>query len=88
MSTEKYYNMNSNCSSAQNVQKVRFMPYAKRYKKFTNLLRGNTSYPLRWNVSNSVVLQKTQDKVVGLPAHIVNSSTIIRLKMAHLEINS
>ncbi len=48
---------------AESVQKVRFVRNAKRYKKFTNFLRRNTSHPLWWNVSNSVVLQKTQPQV-------------------------
>lgn len=63
ISTEKHYNLSQKSSSAQSVQKVRFMPHAKRCKKFTNLLRRNASHPLRWNVLNSVVLQKTQDKM-------------------------
>ena len=63
MSTKKYYNINLIITSAQNVQKVRFMPHGKRYKKYQNSLRRNTSHPLWWDVSNPVVLQKTQDKM-------------------------
>lgn len=37
---------------------------AKRYKKSQNLIRRNTPHPLRWDVPNSMVLQKTQPQVV------------------------
>ncbi len=63
MSTEKHYNMIQKLLYAESVQKGRIVRNAKRPKKSTSFLRRNASHPPRWNVLNSMVLQKTQSQV-------------------------
>lgn len=62
-STEKQYNYNEKCASAQSVQKGRVTQHAQRHKKFASFLRRNKSYPLWWSFPNPLVLQKTQNQM-------------------------
>ena len=63
LSTKNKYNLYQKVLSAQTHLQGAFMPHAKRYQKSQNFLRRNPPYSLWWNVSNSVVLQKTQNKM-------------------------
>ena len=60
--TEKRYNIREKVPLTQSVQKGRILSHAKRNTKFTNFRRGRTPYTLWWDLSNSLVLQKTRIK--------------------------
>lgn len=63
MSTKNIYNNLTKILYAETHLIGAFTCNAKRYQKSQNFLRRNASYPLWWNVPNSVVLQKARLKV-------------------------
>ena len=58
--TEKMYNIVQKGASAQTYFLIRVMQHAKRDTKSTNFRRRKPPDTFRWNLSNSLVLQKTQ----------------------------
>jgi len=62
--TEMCYNIDYKSGRAEPVLIVQVVYDAKRTQKNSNYRRRKAPYPLWWNLSNSLVLQKTQTQVV------------------------
>ena len=58
------YNNGIEAITSEHYPKVKVVKNAKRNKKFTYFRRGKAPYSLRWHLSSSLVLQKTQVEMV------------------------